>query len=336
MLFSLLVFSLFAVSTLAGKHRISGLRPKHVQYARADAGRNYTGKGYKLTDLYQGEDFLTKWDFFTAPDPTHGLVNFQSKEDAVKKKLAYVENGTTVLAVDDFSNVPVGGRRDSVRIETKKKFSRGLFIADFERMPHGCSVWPAYWSVGPNWPAGGEIDVLEGAHHGPTNQYTLHTSAGCEVRDFNEKEVSSRLLHNKCESSGADNRGCAFSDPDPLSYGHQFNVRDGGVFAHLWDNTGIKMWRFGRDAIPQDIRDKNPNPKTWGRPAANFPSSGCDIAKHFFEHVLVLDTTLCGDFAGPTFAGSGCPGTCEQAIANKENFIFAKWRINYIAAYDKV
>ena len=56
----------------------------------------------------------SEWDFFTADDPTHGSVNFQNRDDAVKQGLAFVQDdGTTVLAVDDFSTVPVGGKRDS-------------------------------------------------------------------------------------------------------------------------------------------------------------------------------------------------------------------------------
>lgn len=42
-----------------------------------------------------------------------------------------------------------------VRISSKRTYNHGLFIADFFAMPHGCSVWPAYWSVGPNWPSAG-------------------------------------------------------------------------------------------------------------------------------------------------------------------------------------
>jgi hypothetical protein len=56
----------------------------------------------------------SEWDFFTEADPTHGNVNYQSKADATAKHLAYVElDGTTVLAVDDTSDVAVGGNRDS-------------------------------------------------------------------------------------------------------------------------------------------------------------------------------------------------------------------------------
>ena len=40
----------------------------------------------------------------------------------------------------------------SIRINSKKTYNRGLFIADFQAMPYGCSIWPAFWSTGPNWP----------------------------------------------------------------------------------------------------------------------------------------------------------------------------------------
>ena len=167
----------------------------------------------------------------------------------------------------------------------------------------------------------GEIDVLEGVHNQPTNQYTLHTSEGCEIgADFNEKSALSNIINDQCASSGTDNRGCAFLDTDTQTYGRGFNVIAGGVFAHLWDNTGIRVWRFPRPSIPADITAKTPDPSTWGTPAAFFPSNNCDIASHFFEHNLVLDTTICGDFAGPTYANSGCPGTCDQAVANNTNF----------------
>jgi len=57
----------------------------------------------------------SEWEFFAHPDPTHGNVNFQTKEDAMRKKLAYVRKADNVLVlkVDDFSEVPVGGNRDS-------------------------------------------------------------------------------------------------------------------------------------------------------------------------------------------------------------------------------
>lgn len=163
--------------------------------------------------------------------------------------------------------------------------------------------------------------MLEGVHDQPTNQYTLHTSEGCELgNSFNAKSVLSTIISDNCASSGSDNRGCAFSDPSTASYGHGFNILAGGVFAHLWDSSGIYIWRFSRAAIPADITAQNPDPSTWGTPAASFPATNCDIASHFSEHSLVLDTTICGDFGGPTYAASGCAGTCAQAVANSTNF----------------
>jgi len=119
---------LLAGPALAGKFKESGLRPKHLHHARASTQGD---QAFKLKDLYKGQDFLewvfplvfkssdslvstSQWDFFTAEDPTHGNVNFQARDAAIKKNLAFVQpDGTTVLAVDDFSDVPVGGRRDS-------------------------------------------------------------------------------------------------------------------------------------------------------------------------------------------------------------------------------
>ncbi|KAJ3515182.1 hypothetical protein NLJ89_g1928 [Agrocybe chaxingu] len=341
MRWSLLLLSVLPVCVLAGKFQESNLRSGHASHARSIRSRGNTGnntgqsaRAFTLTDYYRGQSFLDGWDFFSGEDPTHGNVNYQTKENAIKKRLAYVQDdGTTILAVDNTSTVAVGGRRDSVRISTKKTWTGGLFIADFWSMPHGCSVWPAYWSLGPDWPNAGEIDVLEGVHEQETNSYTLHTSVGCEMSNIDKEASISNQVHPICASSGLDNRGCGFSDTDTRTYGKEFNLLAGGVFAHVWDDTGIKIWRFLRPEIPADITSKKPNPATWGTPAAFFPSTNCDIGAHFFEHSLVLDTTICGDLGNPTYATSGCPGTCAEAVANNANFKFARWQLNYIAVY---
>ncbi|KDQ61523.1 glycoside hydrolase family 16 protein [Jaapia argillacea MUCL 33604] len=288
--------------------------------------------------MYQGQNFFDGWDFFTGQDPTHGTVQFLSQQDAATAGLAFVQgDGTVVVGVDNTTVLPVGTPRQSVRISTTKTYNKGLFIADFSAMPHGCSVWPAWWSVGPNWPQGGEFDVVEGVHNQATNQYTLHTSDGCTldtaVQAANEA-FTGQVLGTECASSGGDNAGCGILDTDTTSYGHGFNIIDGGVFAHLWDETGVKMWHFTRADIPQDLTAQNPNPSSWPTPSASWSSSTCSMDDHFFDHSLVLDITLCGDFAGPTYASSGCPGTCATAVADPTNFDFARFIINYVAVYN--
>ncbi|KAL0580467.1 hypothetical protein V5O48_001537 [Marasmius crinis-equi] len=264
------------------------------------------------------------------------MVDYQSKENAIKKGLAYVQNdGTAVLAVDNSTTLPSGAHRPSVRISSPKTYNQGLFIADFWAMPHGCSVWPAWWSVGPDWPNAGEIDVLEGVHNSQTNQVTLHTSAGCST-DPNvkfAKSTTGSVAKTDC-AAGTENIGCAFIDSDSRSYGKGFNLQGGGVYAHLWNSDGIKVWFFTRSEIPQDINAGAPNPDKWGTPVALWSNGkSCDIGKHFYEHGLTIDTTLCGDWAGATYQDAGCPGTCADAVGNPRNFDYARWKINYIAVY---
>lgn len=188
-------------------------------------------------------------------------------------------------------------------------------------MPWGCSVWPAYWSVGPNWPKAGEIDILEGVHKQTYNQYTIHTATQCALPvDAKGVDALGHPMWNVCTSSGSDNRGCGFLNDDPRSYGDGFNAAGGGVLAHEWNSQGIKIWFFPRDEIPADITAEQPNPTSWGSPIAAWSTKYCDFSSALYEHSLIIDTTLCGDWAGPAFGDSGCPGTCEQTVADPANF----------------
>lgn len=73
-----------------------------------------TAKAYTVTDMYRGNDFITKWDAFSGSDPTHGAVNYQTMENAVAKGLVSVDpDGVFVLKVDDTNDIPVGSYRDS-------------------------------------------------------------------------------------------------------------------------------------------------------------------------------------------------------------------------------
>lgn len=125
-------------------------------------------------------------------------------------------NGTVIMKADDTSTLPVGTFRErsaciilhkgdtprwlhlySVRIQSVNQYTTGLFILDLNRAPWGCgechhseyqgaisygtklpAIWPAFWTVGDNWPQNGEIDVLEGVHDNEHNQITWHTRPG--------------------------------------------------------------------------------------------------------------------------------------------------------------
>jgi len=330
----------------ASSESYNGPRPRrsrHVDSRPVKPRNNRGGKSFKLIDLYQGKSFFEGWEFFSFPDPTHGNVNYLNQEDAFAKGLAFVQpDNTTVLAVDDTTFLPEGGFRDSVRIHTTKAYTGGLFIADFWAMPHGCSVWPAWWSVGPEWPTSGEIDIVEGVNNQATNQMTLHTNEGCTLDRQASPDpkfqvnvpTTGEILTTQCAFLNGNNDGCAFADTDTRSHGKGFNLIAGGVFAHHWEKDRIRVWHFPRCEITPDIHSQDPNPDSWPTPAAVFTSASCNIENHFRDHQLILDTTICGDFAGGQYPNSGCPGTCAQAVADPKNFKFAKWKINYIVVYN--
>jgi len=286
---------------------------------------------FTLKDHYTGKDFLD-WNFFSDADPTHGNVNYLTRSEAVSKGLAFVQkDGTAVLAVDSKSQGVKN--RDSVRISSPKSYDTGLFIADFWAMPHGPTLWPAYWTVGPNWPNGGEIDLIEGVGDSDTNQITLHTSAGCTLNTKLTAKFSGKATStSNCQSGNGSNNGCGIVDSAAHAYGHQFNMVAGGVIVHLVDSSGIKVWRFPRTAIPEDITAQKPNPDSWGKPVAFFSSSTCDIGKHFKEQVLTINISACGDLAGNRFPGG--PSACAKAVGDADNFKLAKWKINYVSVYD--
>lgn len=138
---------------------------------------------WKLTNDWSGADFLNDWDFFTSPDPTHGLVDYLDAADAQSNGLAYVQgDGTFVMKVDSTTQLASGQNRKSVRITSRQTVGIGnLVIFDTNKIPYGPSTWPAFWTTGPNWPNGGEIDIVENVNSASQNHMTLHTSPGCTL-----------------------------------------------------------------------------------------------------------------------------------------------------------
>jgi len=308
------------------------------------AAANNKGKGqpkqlFRIADYWGGKNFFDGWDFWDQGDPTHGAVNFLGKSDAFKSGLAYIDDdGAAIMRVDNSTHLNEGQNRNSIRIQSQNTYNGGLFVLDVQNMPHGCAVWPAFWTVGPDWPAGGEIDILEGVHDADVNQMTLHTADGCSLGTQGQNGVQNAVFTGKvvntvCASSGSNNAGCAVIDASQSSYGKALNAAAGGVFAMLWNDDGIKIWRFERDSVPDDLTNQNPNPASWPDPKAAFVASACSPKKFFKDHSIVFDTTLCGDWAGATYQSAGCPGTCSQAVANPSNFDNAYWRVNSVIVY---
>ena len=112
-----------------------------------------------------------------------------------------------------------------------------VFIFDASHIPAGCSVWPSFWTRGPDWPLGGEIDVLENVNLATANQMTLHTSAGC-TQAATVTQLG-KTQNTNC-SLGVDSAdGCTVVETQQDSFGDGFNSAGGGVWATQFDESGI-------------------------------------------------------------------------------------------------
>lgn len=219
-----------------------------------------------------------------------------------------------------------------------------------------CGTWPALWLYSRNggaWPRGGELDVVEGANTAPNNVISAHTDDGCILVPHTtdddkeggegEREYTGRMRDETGCAVGSQNVGCGFAPPDDdtSSFGDGFNAANGGVYAVEWDDERIRVWHFPRGSVPADISSssssssssspsssssdgeakKGPDPRSWGRPQAVFGDSegGCDVARHFSDMSLVLNTNFCGDYGAALWGSEdGCGAlapTCEEYVA---------------------
>ena len=139
------------------------------------------------------------------------------------------------------------------------------------------------WTVGPDWPNGGEIDIMEQVNSATKNRVTMHTSDGCTLAGTTE--LSSEVGTN-CYAYANGNVGCGVDDNSDLSYGDGFNGAGGGVFATEWTSRSIAVWFWSRHSIPANVLSANPEPSQWGPPVARFRGD-CNIDQHFREHQIV-------------------------------------------------
>ncbi|KIJ64383.1 glycoside hydrolase family 16 protein [Hydnomerulius pinastri MD-312] len=254
---------------------------------------------YHLVMDHSGQNFFNGWNFIDNWDnTTNGDVNFIDQQDATSQKLAYVSGtGNAIIKVDNSTNVLYPNKRNSIRMESTDFYPVGtLFIIDALHMPFGCSVWPSIWTKGAAWPNDGEIDIIEAVNLMNNNQMALHTQPGCS-HTTPQNQVGSSIL-NDC-STGS---GCTVAETKQNSYGSGFAAASGGVFAAQFDTSGIYIWFWSRADLPDSVKQAATSSiadtSSWGAPSAAYPSSSCDISKFFGAQQLVIDITLCGDWAG--------------------------------------
>lgn len=309
--------------------------------------------------------FFDKFDFFTDTDPTKGFVQYQSMDSSISAHLIGTLPSNAIYMGVDSTNKTTSGRQ-SVRIESKASYNKGLLIADIPHMPSStCGSWPAFWMLGPQWPEGGEIDILENVNDAETNAVTLHTGAGCAVDGLKSPRsgsgsMASRAHQHRRDGAAADgflgdmetpncdvkavdqppNKGCSIAAPEEglASYGTRFNTNGGGIYATEITSEHISVW-----FIPYSSSSTNastspdtatifttPDPKKWGKPLARFAGKGCDFDAKFRDMKIIFDTTFCGEWAGRVWESGGCAkktgvATCEKFVGENPEAFKESW-----------
>ncbi|KAF9454982.1 glycoside hydrolase family 16 protein [Macrolepiota fuliginosa MF-IS2] len=303
---------------------------------------------WKLQQSYSGNSFFQGWDFFTNPDPTNGIVDYVDEATAQSNGLLEVnDRGNAVMRVE--TTPKVDSVRKSVRITTQFQYNGALVIMDSVHMPTGCGSWPAFWSNGPNWPDGGEIDIIEGVNDYTNNQATIHTKVGCTIPSTSQNVLSitgNVIGLTDCAAANTGNQGCGIRASANNSFGAAFNTNGGGIYAMRWDSTGVAVYFFPRGSEPADIIAGKPQPDSWGAAQARWPATSCDPFGFFNNHHAIFDTTLCGDWAAGVWSATGIPGqdqscaqrtgfsTCEDFVrASGSAFSEAYWEVKSMNIY---
>ncbi|KAK7037709.1 hypothetical protein VNI00_010935 [Paramarasmius palmivorus] len=179
----------------------------------------------------------------------------------------------------------------------------------------------------------------------------MHTDPGC-VQSLGVDQ-GGKTLATDCNSDV----GCKVEETKSDSYGEGFAKAGGGVFTLKIDVEGVFMWFWSvgvgflilasmkliecpqRRDIPVSISEADSysamNLSDWGKPSAAYPAAGCDIENFFKPQKLILDITLCGQWAGiPEVYAETCPGECiSNVYGDGSNYATAYWEIAYIRTF---
>ncbi|KIM25375.1 glycoside hydrolase family 16 protein [Serendipita vermifera MAFF 305830] len=264
-----------------------------------------TNAAYNLVKDYSGQTFFDNWSYYGSFDNlTNGDIIWvdSATGSAPANPLTYINPaGNAVIKVDNTTTVPYNEKRNSVRLTSNDKIGLGTLVTfDALHVPYGCSTWGALWTkaVGDLWPAGGEIDIFEGVNLQTVNQMALHTVSGCTQAEGITQTGTTNV--RSCDGNSSSGAGCTVVDPSTNSYGAPFAAAGGGMWVTEFATTGVNIWFFSRANIPSSLSGSpsSVDVSTLGTPTGSWPASSCNPAQFFKEQELVIDITLCGDWAG--------------------------------------
>ena len=330
-------------------------------------------------------------------DPTHGfLASYKDGCDNIGDLIEEEDGGGVVLKTMLIAGTDKQGdtqKMATLRLEDNNVYNKGgVFVMDVKQVPYACMVWPAFWLIGnksgdwsknigkvkSTWPDYGEIDIIEQINGKTDNHTTLHTKDGCVTKGSINGTPLRYDNDGKAEGGGGDGAGgdmfndCNRGNTETnkggeigcgLNMGPDTGGKEGGIYACEWvPNKEIKYWywKHGDPQIPSDITkdSKQVDTSKWrAKKYTKHDLTDCD--QDYFQNLhMIINTTVCGDWAGNTPPGGectweggreGCERKMKQFIADlncKDNTNSSgcnkpdleelepfQWKINYVNTY---
>lgn len=273
----------------------------------------YSGP-YELIEIQEGHGLVDHYTFRDGPDSIgsdgfNTYVNLtRAKQLGIFEVKSEKNHGKEYVYMSSAANEG-GNKRESIRLEGKTRFNKGLFILDVHHMPAGCGVWPAFWLADERvWPNHGEIDILESINAQTVAKTAMHTGKECSMYSYvslydktgtwdNASQIPESISGtvNNVSIVQADNcwvhaphqwrnQGCVAVSSENGTLGAPMNRHNGGVYVLEWDPVRgyIKSWVFRRSKMPANLKAaigsasqeakfrEDPVPDHWERPYAYF------------------------------------------------------------------
>ena len=181
-----------------------------------------------------------------------------------------------------------------------------------------------------DWPAGGEVDIIETINGDNIVYNTIHTCPQMCDSEWNDDGV---LINCANATSSDPNSGCS-------GVPYQLTSPE-GTFACLWEENQINFyyWEPGSDVRSEEgPLSNNPNPEKWNKHLKNHvrflkTDFKCDEGIHmgwqctncegkdkcsFVNLKMVINTTVCGKWAGSNFDETkNSASNCKTYIVNE-------------------
>ncbi|KAK2616878.1 hypothetical protein QQS21_000256 [Conoideocrella luteorostrata] len=288
------------------------------------AEKFHISKTYDAKNFFDSFTFATTGGVTTQNDDNWSWVQYQNRDNAIKKGLAAIKDNEVYLGIDHTTRLETSAvGRDSLRLVSRDTFKYGLLIARFTHLPKVvCGGWPAYWTLGEGeWPIAGEMDLYEGWNLNVANKPALHTGPAELVGNctLDQADQTAGVIAGNCDNKFADyktqwpGQGCQSEEKSNTVWGSpKGGIRESILFlnnsqkyssnriteALEWTRDYIKIFTWADGQEPSNLGGDAIDTSSWGKPSIHVKKSRCDIDKAFLQQRILFTLPVCGNPPG--------------------------------------